>query len=141
MLELYNTNDFRIPQRSPFEVTSISRIAFVREAILVCCRSARTKHQDSQQTGDAGDWSSCRFESVGSRAGTRKLWFPLPSVLRVADSFDVDQVMLEILIEELHNHLYLKSFYCDVRWKSYTRGQTSRECAADFLCLLSDNLS
>jgi len=37
------------------------------------------------------------------------------------------QVMLEILIEELHNHLYLKSFYCDVRWKSYTRGQTTRQ--------------
>ncbi|GAA5904682.1 exocyst subunit SEC8 [Sporobolomyces salmoneus] len=36
-----------------------------------------------------------------------------------------ETVMLEILIEELHNHLYLKSFYCDVRWKSYTRGQTS----------------
>ena len=35
--------------------------------------------------------------------------------------------MLEILIEELHNHLYLKSFYCDVRWKSYTRGQTTRQ--------------
>ncbi|GAA6019965.1 hypothetical protein JCM11491_006723 [Sporobolomyces phaffii] len=36
-----------------------------------------------------------------------------------------ETVMLEILIEELHNHLYLKSFYCDVRWKSYTRGQSS----------------
>ncbi|GAA5933851.1 hypothetical protein JCM1841_001318 [Sporobolomyces salmonicolor] len=35
-----------------------------------------------------------------------------------------ETVLLEILIEELHNHLYLKSFYCDVRWKSYTRGQT-----------------
>ncbi|GJN89483.1 hypothetical protein Rhopal_002469-T1 [Rhodotorula paludigena] len=34
-------------------------------------------------------------------------------------------VVLEILIEELHNHLYLKSFYTDVRWKSYTRGQTT----------------
>ncbi|TNY20452.1 hypothetical protein DMC30DRAFT_251425 [Rhodotorula diobovata] len=34
-------------------------------------------------------------------------------------------VVLEILIEELHNHLYLKSFYTDVRWKPYTRGQTS----------------
>lgn len=41
--------------------------------------------------------------------------------------------MLEILIEELHNHLYLKSFYCDVRWKSYTRGQTSREYCIDFI--------
>lgn len=48
----------------------------------------------------------------------------------MADKFDAlgrkTQVVLEILIEELHNHLYLKSFYCDVRWKSYTRGQTSR---------------
>ncbi|KWU43286.1 hypothetical protein RHOSPDRAFT_26426 [Rhodotorula sp. JG-1b] len=34
-------------------------------------------------------------------------------------------VVLEILIEELHNHLYLKSFYTDVRWRSYTRGQKS----------------
>ncbi|WFD06742.1 Xaa-Pro aminopeptidase [Malassezia vespertilionis] len=31
--------------------------------------------------------------------------------------------LLEILIEELHNHLYLKSYYCDARWKSYTPGQ------------------
>lgn len=37
----------------------------------------------------------------------------------------IGQVLLEILIEELHNHLYLKSFYCDVRWKSYTRGQAN----------------
>ncbi|KAK4047934.1 exocyst subunit [Microbotryomycetes sp. JL201] len=35
-----------------------------------------------------------------------------------------ESVLLEMLIEELHNHLYLKSFYCDVRWKSYTRGQS-----------------
>lgn len=37
-----------------------------------------------------------------------------------------EQVLLDILIEELHNHLYLKSFYCDARWKAYTRGQTTR---------------
>lgn len=37
------------------------------------------------------------------------------------------QVLLEMLIEELHNHLYLKSFYCDVRWKFYSRGQTQCE--------------
>ncbi|KAK4705054.1 exocyst complex component 4, partial [Phenoliferia sp. Uapishka_3] len=34
-------------------------------------------------------------------------------------------VLQDILIEELHNHLYLKSFYCDARFKAYTRGQTS----------------
>ncbi|BGP31484.1 exocyst subunit [Rhodotorula toruloides] len=32
-------------------------------------------------------------------------------------------VVREILIEELHSS-NLKSFYCDVRWKSYARGQT-----------------
>lgn len=36
-----------------------------------------------------------------------------------------EQAMFDILIEELHNHLYLKSYFCDARWKSYTPGQTS----------------
>ncbi|KAG0367109.1 Sec8 exocyst complex component-specific domain-containing protein [Gamsiella multidivaricata] len=31
--------------------------------------------------------------------------------------------MAEILTEELHNHLYLKSPYCDSRWAAYTTGQ------------------
>ncbi|GJJ70157.1 exocyst complex component 4 [Entomortierella parvispora] len=31
--------------------------------------------------------------------------------------------MAEILMEELHNHLYLKSPYCDSRWSTYTAGQ------------------
>lgn len=34
-----------------------------------------------------------------------------------------EQAMFDILIEELHNHLYLKSFFCDTRWKSYSPGQ------------------
>ncbi|TKY85669.1 hypothetical protein EX895_005209 [Sporisorium graminicola] len=34
-----------------------------------------------------------------------------------------EQAMLEILIEELHNHLYLKSYFCDDRWKAYHAGQ------------------
>ncbi|KAF9434858.1 hypothetical protein BGZ76_007293 [Entomortierella beljakovae] len=33
--------------------------------------------------------------------------------------------MAEILMEELHNHLYLKSPYCDSRWAAYTTGQES----------------
>ncbi|EPQ60468.1 exocyst complex component sec8 [Gloeophyllum trabeum ATCC 11539] len=33
----------------------------------------------------------------------------------------------DILIDELHSHLYLKSFWCESRWTSYTPGQqTSR---------------
>lgn len=31
--------------------------------------------------------------------------------------------LLEILIEELQNHLYLKSYWCDVRWRAYVPGQ------------------
>ncbi|KAK3834593.1 MAG: Sec8 exocyst complex component-specific domain-containing protein [Linnemannia gamsii] len=31
--------------------------------------------------------------------------------------------MAEMLMEELHNHLYLKSPYCDSRWATYTTGQ------------------
>lgn len=49
-------------------------------------------------------------------------------------------VVLEILIEELHNHLYLKSFYTDVRWRSYTRGQTSLP-VVDFGDDATDNYS
>lgn len=33
----------------------------------------------------------------------------------------------DILVEELHNHLYLKSFYCEGRWKPYSLGQTDCE--------------
>lgn len=32
--------------------------------------------------------------------------------------------IVEILVEELHNHLYLKSPYCDGRWAPYVSGQT-----------------
>lgn len=35
-----------------------------------------------------------------------------------------ESAVYDILVEELHNHLYLKSFYCEGRWKPYTRGQT-----------------
>lgn len=32
--------------------------------------------------------------------------------------------LTDILIEELHNHLYLKSPYCEDRWKAYAQNQT-----------------
>ncbi|KAI8353061.1 Sec8 exocyst complex component-specific domain-containing protein [Mortierella sp. GBAus27b] len=35
------------------------------------------------------------------------------------------EIMAETLMEELHNHLYLKSPYCDSRWAAYTTGQES----------------
>ncbi|WVW79702.1 hypothetical protein I302_101672 [Kwoniella bestiolae CBS 10118] len=34
-----------------------------------------------------------------------------------------ETTLTEILVEELHNHIYLKTFYSDSRWKSYVPGQ------------------
>jgi len=34
---------------------------------------------------------------------------------------------LDILVQELSNHLYLKSHYCDSRWTAYQPGQTHRK--------------
>lgn len=36
------------------------------------------------------------------------------------------QSLRDILIEELHSHLYLKAFWCDRRWSPYTPNQTTR---------------
>lgn len=46
----------------------------------------------------------------------------------------------DILVEELHNHLYLKSFYCEGRWKPYTRGQSQRQSnrCSNFVLARSD---
>lgn len=40
---------------------------------------------------------------------------------------DHEQALRDILIDELHNHLYLKSFWCENRWGAYTIGQQSSE--------------
>jgi exocyst complex component 4 len=37
--------------------------------------------------------------------------------------------LTDILIEELHNHLYLKSPYCEDRWKAYAHNQTKSDIA------------
>ncbi|WWC87558.1 uncharacterized protein L201_002448 [Kwoniella dendrophila CBS 6074] len=34
-----------------------------------------------------------------------------------------EATLTEILVEELHNHIYLKTFYSDSRWKTYVPGQ------------------
>ncbi|KAI0249495.1 Sec8 exocyst complex component-specific domain-containing protein [Lactifluus subvellereus] len=36
-----------------------------------------------------------------------------------------ESALRDILIDELHNHLYLKSFWCESRWAAYTVGQQS----------------
>jgi len=41
------------------------------------------------------------------------------------------QSLADILVEELHNHLYLKSLYCNERWKAYSskNGIRSNTCS------------
>ncbi|OAX44421.1 hypothetical protein K503DRAFT_678876 [Rhizopogon vinicolor AM-OR11-026] len=36
-----------------------------------------------------------------------------------------ENALREILIDELHNHLYLKSFWCETRWADYKPNQTA----------------
>ncbi|KIJ68218.1 hypothetical protein HYDPIDRAFT_106370 [Hydnomerulius pinastri MD-312] len=36
-----------------------------------------------------------------------------------------ETALREILVDELHNHLYLKSFWCETRWAAYTPNQTT----------------
>ena len=43
----------------------------------------------------------------------------------------VAKALREILVDELHSHLYLKSFWCETRWAAYTvNQQTSMLCDA-----------
>jgi hypothetical protein len=37
------------------------------------------------------------------------------------------QSLADILVEELHNHLYLKSLYCNDRWKAYSTNKEGME--------------
>jgi exocyst complex component 4 len=37
------------------------------------------------------------------------------------------QALREILVDELHAHLYLKSFWCESRWAIYTPNQQTCE--------------
>lgn len=46
-----------------------------------------------------------------------------PFAFAVTDSFLLMQILQETMIEELHNHLYLKSPYCDTLWSAYIKDQ------------------
>lgn len=50
------------------------------------------------------------------------------SLLVFVRETDHDQSLADILVEELHNHLYLKSLYCNDRWKAHSSGQ--KDCIA-----------
>ncbi|KAG0144745.1 hypothetical protein CROQUDRAFT_46818 [Cronartium quercuum f. sp. fusiforme G11] len=52
-----------------------------------------------------------------------------------------ETVLFEILIEELHNHLYLKSYFCDSRWRVYRKGQTECTPATSHITTFPSDLS
>jgi len=55
----------------------------------------------------------------------------------------IAQALREILVDELHAHLYLKSFWCESRWAIYTPNQQAceYECQCDQYFLLTTSLS
>ena len=127
-------------QRSFALDTGSSGSPAVGEAILISRHSAGAVNEDDQQTGYDGNRCGERFASVDGSA-RRSACSPFFLVFHLADR-RCEQILLDMLIEELHNHLYLKSFYCDVRWKPYSKGQTKRTLATaphDSLLILCDN--
>lgn len=38
------------------------------------------------------------------------------------------QTLTDILIDELHSHIYLKTYYSDSRWQAYIPGQQKCMC-------------
>ncbi|KAF9231597.1 Sec8 exocyst complex component-specific domain-containing protein [Melanogaster broomeanus] len=50
------------------------------------------------------------------------------------DMQEIGAALREILVDELHNHLYLKSFWCETRWTAYTPGQSA--CAWCRYCIV-----
>jgi exocyst complex component 4 len=85
-------------------------------------RSLKTiKKQDMLDIGAVAD---LRAYLIGQES-VRSFRCCLADVLIITN--DDVQALRDILIDELHNHLYLKSFWCENRWAAYTVGQQSSE--------------
>lgn len=74
---------------------------------------------------DIGAVADLRAYLIGQESVRETCFFSLSDVRGITD--DDDQALRDILIDELHNHLYLKSFWCENRWAAYTVGQQSSE--------------
>lgn len=71
---------------------------------------------DMQEIGAVSDLRSYLVgqETVGRQARVR---------IGIGTSKYGFQTLREILVDELHNHLYLKSFWCESRWTVYSPNQ------------------
>jgi hypothetical protein len=92
------------------------------QAAVLLVRSLKTiKKQDMLDIGAVAD---LRAYFVGQES-VSTICFLLLSMSNITDNHG--QALRDILIDELHNHLYLKSFWCENRWAAYTIGQQSSE--------------
>jgi hypothetical protein len=90
------------------------------QAAVLLVRSLKTiKKQDMLDIGAVAD---LRAYLIGQES-VRAICFVTVDVHGVTN--DYIQALRDILIDELHNHLYLKSFWCENRWAVYTVGQQS----------------
>jgi hypothetical protein len=92
------------------------------QAAVLLVRSLKTiKKQDMLDIGAVAD---LRAYFIGQES-VRATCLNYVNVSSITD--DHEQALRDILIDELHNHLYLKSFWCENRWAAYTIGQQSSE--------------
>ena len=85
-------------------------------AAILLVRSLKTAN--SQDMMDVGAVADLRSYLIGQE--TVSLYFP---AVKLYPHVQFIQALREILIDELHSHLYLKSFWCDSRWAAYTPNQ------------------
>jgi exocyst complex component 4 len=90
------------------------------QAAVLLVRSLKTiKNQDMLDIGAVAD---LRAYLIGQESVRAICFCSVPSITN-----HYVQALRDILIDELHNHLYLKSFWCENRWVAYIVGQQSSE--------------
>src|SRR5258708_3256668 len=75
---------------------------------------------NNQDMLDIGAVADLRSYLVGQES-VRFDVSPVPISIYLMAS--VAKALREILVDELHSHLYLKSFWCESRWATYTVNQ------------------
>ena len=92
------------------------------QAAVLLVRSLKTiKKQDMLDIGAVAD---LRAYLIGQES-VRAICFVDADMPSITNHYV--QALRDILIDELHNHLYLKSFWCENRWVAYVVGQQSSE--------------
>lgn len=101
--------------------TLISEKRLLQAAILLVRSLKIINNPDMLDVGAVSDLRNYLLgqESVSPFNGSSGVGFPT-----------IGQALKDILIDELHAHLYLKSFWCESRWSAYVPGQQT--CKPNF---------